>query len=231
MTTNSSSVLTHTACLSLATLCGGLLAGTAAAQTPVPLPLKLPMPAFRSTPAEVPRGPHIEPPSDKNRAPFLAPAGARNLALGKQAISSDKSPITGSVSQVTDGNKEAIDDAVIELHKNVQWVQVDLERACEIHAVLLWHDHRDLQIFRCVIVQVADDSDFTTNVRTLFNNDLENAAGLGIGKDKQYFETYQGRLIDARGAKARYLRCYSKGSNMSALNCYAEIEVWGTASP
>ena len=197
-----------------------------------PLPLKLPMPSFKGTPDDLPKGEHIEAFTDKPRAPFLARIGVQNVALNKKVTASDKSPITGTVSQVTDGNAEAIDDAVVEMHKNVQWVQIDLEKDCDIDAILMWHDHRYVQVFRCVVVQTAEDPDFTKNVQTLFNNDYENVAGLGIGKDKQYFETNQGKLIDTKGAdakgtKARYLRFYSKGSNASALNCYTEIAVYG----
>ena len=36
---------------------------------------------------------------------------------------------------------------------------------------------------------------------TIFNNDFKNELGLGAGKDLNYVETYQGKLIDAKGAK------------------------------
>ncbi|HSH16734.1 MAG TPA: hypothetical protein VLD18_11905, partial [Verrucomicrobiae bacterium] len=56
----------------------------------------------------------------------------------------------------------------------------------------------------------------------------ENTAGLGIGFDKQYFETQQGKLIPVKDSlRTRYLRFYSRGSNSSAFNCYQEIEVYG----
>jgi hypothetical protein len=77
-----------------------------------------------------------------------------------------------------------------------------------------------------VIVQVADDAGFTENVRTLFNNDIENSSGRGVGTDKQYFETFEGRTVDAKGAKARSVRLYSKGSTDSALNEYTEVEIY-----
>jgi hypothetical protein len=76
-------------------------------------------------------------------------------------------------------------------------------------------------------VLASEDPDFTKNVRTLFNNDQDNSSGLGVGADREYFETHEGRLIDARGAAVRYLRFYSKGSTESALNEYTEIEVYG----
>jgi hypothetical protein len=71
-----------------------------------------------------------------------------------------------------------------------------------LYAVVVWHAHDTPQIVHDVIVQVADDADFTQNVRTLYNNDYDNSAGLGVGKDKEYFEDYEGRLIDAKGVSA-----------------------------
>lgn len=193
-----------------------------------PLPLKLPLPTLKGTPEELPKGPNIDAPTEKPRAPFLAPKGATNVALNKKVTSSDRRPITGELAQITDGKKEAFDDQAVEMRKGVQWVQIDLGEVCDIYAVVVWHDHRVLQVFRSVVVQAADDSDFIENVTVLFNNDTENAAGLGIGFDRQYFETQQGKLIPAKpGLRARYLRFYSKGSNLTALNCYQEIEVYG----
>ena len=157
----------------------------------------------------------------------MVPEGVTNLALNKKVTGSDARPFTGTYEQVTDGKKEAFDDQVVEMRRGIQWVQIDLGAPAEIYAVLLWHDHRWLQVYKNVIVQVADDADFTQNVRTVFNNDMDNSSGRGIGTDKQYFETEQGKLIDAKGVKARYVRCYSKGSNLSAINCIQEVEVYG----
>jgi hypothetical protein len=78
-----------------------------------------------------------------------------------------------------------------------------------------------------VAVQVAEDPDFLTNVRTLFNNDDDNSAGLGIGKDQHYVETAEGKLVDARGVEARYVRLTSNGSNAARTNHYVEVEVFG----
>jgi hypothetical protein len=81
-----------------------------------------------------------------------------------------------------------------------------------------------------VIVQASDDQDFIQNVKTVFSNDQDNKSGLGVGTDREYFETHEGKLINAKGVKARYLRFYSKGSTESALNEYTEIEVYGRAA-
>jgi hypothetical protein len=193
-----------------------------------PLPLKLPAPSLGANgPLDLAVGPHIEPFTQRLRAPFLAPMGVTNIALGKKVTASVATPVRGKLSMITDGSKEAFDFDLVEITNGVQWVQVDLEHECSIYAIVVWHNHYRLALFRGVIVQVADDAAFTTNVRTLFNNDYENLAGLGSGTDKQYFEDYPGKLIDTKGIKARYLRCYSNGSNNSPLNAYAEIEAWG----
>lgn len=218
--------------LGTAVLAGAVLMAGARAQAAdadlVPLPLKLPAATLKGTPEDLPKGPNIEPISEKLRPAFLAPRGTRNVALNKKVNGSDRNPIAGELAQITDGSKEAFDGEVVELRHGVQWVQIDLGEVCDIYAVVVWHDHRVLQVYRSVVVQAADDPDFIENVTVLFNNDTENAAGLGIGFDRQYFETLQGKLIEVKEPlQTRYLRFYSRGNNMSKLNCYQEIEVYG----
>ena len=203
---------------------GGL---TAAEADKVPLDIKLPIPAFMGTPTDIPESEHIEKPSDKPRPPFLAPKGTRNLALQKKVTLSDTNPINGAPELITDGNKEAGDENVLEMRRRLQWAQIDLEKPSKVYAVLIWHAHDTPQIAHDVVVQVADDPDFTQNVQTIYNNDYDNSAGLGVGKDKEYFESYEGRLMDAKGVAGRYIRSYSQGSTYTALNRYTEIEVYG----
>jgi hypothetical protein len=77
-----------------------------------------------------------------------------------------------------------------------------------------------------VVVQVADDPDFITNVHTIYNNDVDNSSGLGLGKDKEYYESFEGRLIDAKGVKGRYLKLFTNGSTSDDQNHYTEVEVY-----
>ena len=198
----------------------------------IPLPVQLPIPQMRGTPPQTLRkNPHIQPPLEKERPPFYVPAGVTNLALHKKVTSSDPHPITGSLEMIVDGNKEAVPEALVQLHRRCQWVQIDLGRPCRIYAILLWHDHSAWIVCHDVIVQVSNDPEFRRQVKTLFNNDYDNSCGQGIGRDKEYFEDYQGKLIDAKGVIARYVRCYSNGylteESSSSWNPYLEIEVWG----
>lgn len=193
-----------------------------------PLPLRLPAMSLANNGAQdLPVGPHIEAFTDKHPAPFLAPAGVTNIAFGKKVSASVAQPVRGNLSMITDGNKEAFNYDLVEITNGVQWVQVDLEHESSIYAIAVWHNHYRRAVSRGVIVQVADNAAFTANVRTLFNNDYENLAGLGLGTEKQYFEDHRGKLIDAKGVKARYLRLYGNGSSSSSLNGYAEVEAWG----
>jgi hypothetical protein len=191
----------------------------------VPLALKLPGPTMKGTPTDLPTGPHIEPLSDKPRPAIMVPKGVKNVAAGKRVTSSIK-PFNGELAQITDGKKDPSDDDAIEFKRGPQWVQVDLGRSYPIEAIAMWHDHRYIQAMHDVIVQVSDDPEFKTAVTMLFNNDNDNSAGQGVGSDREYFETHQGRIVGGRGMSARYVRGYTKGGTLSALNCWEEIEVY-----
>jgi len=192
----------------------------------VPIDIELPKPMFVGTPQDT-RVAHLEKPLGKPRPPFLAPAGTTNVALEKPVASSDEEPIIGEIEMITDGDKEAADGSYVELGPFVQHVTIDLEAMHEIYAIVLWHYHKQARVYSDVVVQVADDPDFITNVRTLFNNDIDNSAGLGVGEDWHYTETNEGKLIDAKGIKARYVRLYSNGNTSNDLNHYIEVAVYG----
>ena len=202
--------------------------GTPAEEMKVPLESKLPKRTFIGTPKNIAPSPYLEKWSEnKVRPPFLVPEGTVNLALGKPVTSSDSEPIIGELKMITDGDKAGEDGSFVELGPGKQWVQLDLGQECAIYAILVWHFHGEARVYHDVIVQVADDPDFIENVRTVFNNDYDNSSGLGLGKDLEYFEDYQGRLIDCKGVMGRYVRLYSKGNTSNDQNHYTEVEVHG----
>lgn len=191
-----------------------------------PIPLELPKPMFVGTPQDT-KVPNLEKPRGKPRPPFYAPAGVKNVALGKPVSSTDEEPIIGEIEMITDGDKEAADGSYVELGPFKQSVTIDLEDVYEIYAIVVWHYHKQAVVYFDVIVQVSTDPDFISNVTTVFNNDIDNSAGLGVGTDKHYTETSEGKLIDAKGVQARYVRLYSWGNSSNDLNHYIEVEVYG----
>lgn len=212
--------------LALSIIAASLTSAQAAdAAATEPLVLNLPLHTLKGTPEDIPSGPNIEPPSDKAPPPLMVPKGVKNVAAGKTVTSSAR-PFLGDLSQITDGKKDPSDDDAVEFKKGVQWVQVDLGKSYPIYAIAMWHDHRYIQAMHDVVLQVSDDPEFKTGVTTLYNNDVDNSAGLGVGTDREYFEMEFGRVVPAKGVKARYVRGYTRGGSQSSMNCWQEIEVY-----
>lgn len=203
-----------------------LATGSAVAQEKVVLKTKLPPPLFVGTPVPI-NVPNLEPPTKGKRPDFYVPAGTINLAARKKVMASDNNPDVGTLDMVTDGDKAGDEGSWVELGPGKQWVEIDLSRTANVYAILVWHFHSQARVYRDVVVQVSDDPNFRNGVTTVFNNDFHNELGLGAGKDLNYIETYQGKLIDAKGVKGRYVRLYSNGNTANKLNHYIEVEVWG----
>jgi F5/8 type C domain len=204
-----------------------LLGATAAlAQNQVVLKTQLPPPLFVGTPVPL-NVPNLEPPMKGRRPDFMVPAGTINLAKNKKVTASDNDPNVGTLDMIVDGDKDGNEGSWVELGPGKQWVQIDLARKANIYAVLVWHFHSQARVYRDVVVQVSDDPTFKTGVNTIFNSDFSNDLGLGAGKNMSYIETYQGKLIDAKGVEGRYVRLYSNGNTANKLNHYIEVEVWG----
>jgi F5/8 type C domain len=214
--------------ISMAGLGLALLAPAAMGQDPGKevLKIQLPKPMFVGTPKNI-RTPNLETVTGRARGPFMVPVGTVLLSAGKPVTASDKEPVIGEVSFVTDGKKSGEDGYYVELGPMLQWVQIDLGKPQELQAIVVWHYHSQARVYRDVVVQVSDDKDFISGVTTVFNNDHDNTSGLGAGKDKEYIETFDGKLFDPKGVKARYVRLYSGGNTSNDMNHYVEVEVYG----
>jgi hypothetical protein len=196
----------------------------------VPLAIELPKPLFVGTPRLV-ISPNLEEVTRERRPPFQAPRGTVNVALRRPVTASDRNPFFGKLEMVTDGDKEGDGNSFVELDLGQQWVQVDLGAVYRIEAVVVWHYHGEPRVYHDVVVQVADDPDFVDSPTTLFNNDHDNSSGLGRGRDKEYIETYEGRLIPGKRTEARYVRLYSRGNTSDDTNAYIEVEVYALPEP
>ena len=203
-----------------------LSAAAALADDLVPLKTDLPKPLFVGTPVPIKLA-NLEPARTGKRPDFMVPAGTVNLAKGKPVTASDSDPVMGTLDLITDGDKEGDEGSWVELGPGKQWVQIDLGKDANIYAVMVWHFHSQARVYFDVVAQVSDDPKFEKDVTTIFNADASNELGLGAGKDLAYIETFEGKLIDAKGVKGRYVRLYSKGNTTNKLNHYIEVEVFG----
>ncbi|MFB3902697.1 MAG: discoidin domain-containing protein [Acidobacteriota bacterium] len=199
------------------------------AQTPgrVKVELQLPKPRFIGTPKNL-KTPNLEPArTGPPPTSIMVPAGTKNIALNKPVTASDNEPVIGEIDQITDGDKEGVEGSYVEFGPGTQWVQIDLQKPSTIYDIVVWHFHNEARVYRDVVIQVSDDKDFTTGVKTIFNNDHDNSSGLGVGKDLEYIETFYGRIFDAKAVKGRYVRLYSKGNTANEMNHMTEVEVYG----
>jgi len=160
---------------------------------------------------------------------LMVPEGTELLSAGKSVTGSDDFPIIGELEYITDGNKEAGEGYFVELMDGLQWIQIDLEQSADLSAVWIWHYHSQARAYHDVIVQISNDAEFTDGVTTLFNNDYDNSADFGKGSNKPYVDSRFGKLVDAKGINARYVRLYSNGNTANDMNHYIEVEVYGKA--
>lgn len=216
----------HTKLAALTALATIAFVSNVVAQDKTPLVLQLPAPTLKGTPEELPAGPNIDANSDKPPQLPAISKGAINVALNKPVTASVRPFSETGLEAITDGKKEAFDYDTVEMRRGTQWVQIDLGEPYTIEAIAIWHDHRYIQVMQDVIIQVSDDPEFKTGVTTIFNNDTDNSSELGVGTDREFFERHFGRVIDGKNTKARYVRSYTKGSHLSALNARQEIEVY-----
>lgn len=189
------------------------------------LTTEIPPELIEGTPAPIKAPNLVQAP--KTAPTLTVPEGTVLLSAGKPVTSSDEYPFIGELSYITDGDKDAGEGYFVELFNGLQWVQIDLEQEAELSAVWLWHFHSQKRAYIDVIVAVSNDPEFPDGGTILFNNDYDNSAGMGKGSDNPYVESRFGKLIDAKGTSARYVRLYSAGNTSNDLNHYIEVEVFG----
>ena len=199
------------------------------AEDKVAIKFVLPPPHSSGTPKEI-KSDNLEPDPGpgKLRPPIMVPVGFdKKLTTEETKVTTSEEAVTGDNEYVVDADKTPDATCMLQLPGGVQWVQLDLGAEKTVSAVCVWHDQGDDRVYKDVIVQLSNDEKFSKDVTTIFNNDHDNSAKLGKGTDKEYRERNDGRPIDGKLTKARYVRCYSNGSSSEPVNNYIEIEVFG----
>ena len=212
---------------------GAALCATAVMADKVAIKFVLPPPHITGTPKEI-KSDNLEPDrgQGKLRPPIMVePEYAKKLTNEDTKVTTSEEPVTGDAEYVVDGDKTLDATAMLQLPSGLQWVQLDLGAEHTISAICVWHDQGDDRVYKDVIMQISNDEKFAdkTKITTVFNNDHDQSSKLGLGKgpDKEYRERNDGRPVDAKLTKGRYVRVYSAGSSSEPTNNYIEIEVFG----
>lgn len=150
-------------------------------------------------------------------------------------LAANKLPITSSpftnISRMTDGNKNTYNYMDSYPNDGLQWIQLDLGSNYNINNIKLWHYFGDTRSYHDVIVQLSNDPTFAPGVITVFNNDIDNSAKMGVGSDNEYIETSAGKDISFNSINGRYVRFYSNGSTANTSNHYVEVEIYDGVTP
>ena len=208
-------------------------AAVAAFAEKVALKIQFPPPHSSGTPKEI-KSDNLEPDPGpgKFRPPIMVePEYTKKLTTEDTKVTTSEEAVTGENEYVVDGDKTPDATSMLQLPGGVQWVQLDLGAEHTISAICVWHDQGDDRVYKDVIMQISNDEKFAdkTKITTIFNNDHDQTSKLGLGKgpDKEYRERNDGRPVDAKLTKGRYVRVYSAGSSSEPTNNYIEIEVFG----
>ena len=192
------------------------------------LKLKLPKPMFIGTPTNL-RSPNLEKITGKSRGPFYVPTGTVLLSLKKKVTSSDSAAGHRRAGHDHGRREERRRRLLRRARSGPQWVQIDLgaSHALSRHPALALSQpgarlpRRRRPGVRRSGLQDGRDDGLQQRPRQLRRSS-------GPGTDKEYIEVAEGRLIDPKGVKGRYVRLYSNGNTTNDLNHYVEVEVYGT---
>ena len=128
---------------------------------------------------------------------------------GKKNLAAGIAPTTGGASansaRATDGMYSGSGQNW-DVGTGKKYVQFDLGSSQLVDSLRVWHYFGDRRRYHDVIFQLSDDAMFSTGVTTVFNNDLDNSAGKGAGKDGEYDETATGKIVHFAPVFARYVR-------------------------
>ncbi len=161
----------------------------------------------------------------------IPPDQEQNLSKGKtvtySAIRSGES--TGvPVSYLTDGDTSLTHLVAVGNASQLVSVTVNLPQASTITRLKMWHYWGDGRTYHDVIVQLSSTANFSSGVTTVFNNDTNNSAGLGVGTDAEYAETSAGKeIVLPAPVIAQYARFYIAANSVNTFNHYVELQVFG----
>ena len=153
--------------------------------------------------------------------------GMRNVAFGRSVSQSGDAEYDADSSKATDGNLRNGAWDIAPAENQTRYAQVDIGEPWNIDSLRVWHEARDDRRVRYkdVVFRLSTTADFSRDVTTVFNNDLDDSAGLGRGGDGEYDETETGKIVHFPPTRARYIRLYSHGNLYDVQNRLSEVMV------
>ena len=160
---------------------------------------------------------------EQNRLVEVEVYGMKNLAEGITPTTDGDADSASGIGRATDGDIGVANRW--ELGGGLKYAQLDLGGSQQVDSLRVWRNFADKRRYHDVVFQLSFDATFASGVTTVFNNDLDNSAGLGTGTDGEYDETATGKIVHFAPVRARYVRLYSDGNTRHDTNNYVEIMV------
>ncbi|MDB6113060.1 MAG: autotransporter-associated beta strand repeat protein [Lacunisphaera sp.] len=170
-------------------------------------------------------------PASPSIGAFQYTATEQPLSQGKavtySTISSGESAGTPA-SYLTDGDTSLTHLVAVGNANQLVSATIDLGQRSMVQRLKMWHYWNDGRSYHDVIVQLSTTPDFSSGVTTVFNNDTDNSAGLGVGQNAEYAESSAGKeIILSTPVSGRYARFYLAGNSVNGFNHYVELQVFG----
>ena len=70
----------------------------------------------------------------------------------------------------------------VDLGNDVKYLQLDLSREKTVNSLLVMRDNTDMRTFKGVVYQLSTTEDFSSDVTTVFHNDIDDLHGLRLGE-------------------------------------------------
>lgn len=106
------------------------------------------------------------------------------------------------------------------------YFQVDLEDVYSISKINLYRYWFDNRIYTNSVIAISKTEDFS-NAYVVYNTDVNNIHGFGVGTDEGYQETSAGKSWTFDETLGRYVRVYMSGSTSGNTMHIVELEVYG----
>jgi len=131
--------------------------------------------------------------SDNPASADDGPAGPEEPRLRRETHQQRPANATPeTLAKITDATKKPPTRASFSCARH-QYIQMDLGTPSELFAIVIWHAHNSAKVYHDVIVQVADDAEFTKNVRIIFNNDQGQQLEAGRRHGSRILRTNEGK--------------------------------------
>lgn len=143
-----------------------------------------------------------------------------NQSASIAPTSSTSSAVAGELAKITNGDNNSWCDLG---GSGPHEVTVDLGVVKTLRQIKVWGLFHNTRMYSDRIVRISENG---SDWYTIFNNDSDNSAGVGIGTHSEYIETQDGKVFTIPDINAQYIQVWSGDDNLGGNATLVEIEAF-----